>query len=282
MCKHSLHTALWLTVNIVTGLLLLTQTASASIPEILHIVVPYGANDDINAPNYYYIAALRLALTETHTQDGAFEISDFPANYGRERERTIIKNNQGLDLLWSTSTPQREEQLLAIKFNLLRKFSDYKILLIRTEDKDKFSAVKNISDLRKFRAGTGTHWQDTQILQKNNIPLVTSWDYDPMFKMLAAKRFDYIIRGTHEIWSDLELHKTLPFSAEETLLIRYPLPVFFFVNPGNTKLANRIQTGLEMAEKDGSLEKLMLSIPSFQKAQDVINDKQRLVLDFKE
>ncbi|MET0357135.1 MAG: hypothetical protein ABW044_10180, partial [Cellvibrio sp.] len=201
------------------------------------ITIPYSAYHTPEYPNYYYEEVLKLVLAKTESEYGKLDIKFYPFSTGRERQRAILQTSGGLDVIWSSSSPLREEKLLAVKFNLLRELSDYKILLIRKEDKAKFASVKQLSDLRKFKAGTGSHWQDTKVLQLNSIPLVTSWDYEPMFKMLIAKRFDYMIRGAHEIWPELEQHKDLPIMAEEKLLVHYKLPVYFFVNLKSEKLA---------------------------------------------
>ena len=245
------------------------------------IVIPFSVNHSPAYANYYYEELLKLALAKTEDQYGKTTIKFYPFSTGRERQRAILKNNAGLDVIWSPTSQEREQQLLAVKFNLLPVLSDYKILLIRKEDSEKFSAVRKLAELRNFKAGSGLHWQDTQILQENDMPLIKSWNYDPMFKMLAAKRFDYIIRGVEEIWSELALHPNLPFMAEEKLLIHYKLPVYFFVNPNNTQLATRLKTGLEIAQKDGSLNKLLLSLPAFKKGYDEINNKNRILIPMK-
>lgn len=242
------------------------------------IAIPFSPYHTPAYANYYYEEALKLALAKTETSHGKTEITSYPFSAGRERQRAILKKNAGIDVIWSSSSAVRETQLLAIKFNLLRDLSNKKILLIRKEDKEKFAAIKSLADLRKFKAGTGSHWQDTHTLKHNNMPLVTSWDYEPMFKMLTAKRFDYMIRGSQEIWAEVEQHPQLPIMAEENLLISYELPVYFFVNPKNTQLAERIKTGLELAEKDGSLNKLFLNIPSFKQGYDEVNNKNRRLI----
>lgn len=228
--------------------------------------------------NYYYEEALKLALAKTEQRYGKTTLKTNPLASGRERQRVILKNNAGLDVIWSSTNPAREAQLLAIKFNLLGELSNKKILLIRTADKEKFAQVKTLADLRQFTAGTGSHWQDTYTLQNNAMPLVTAWNYEPMFKMLAAHRFDYIIRGAQEIAAELEQHRNLPIMAEEHLLISYEQPVYFFVNSQNTQLAERIKTGLLAAESDGSLKKLFFSIPSFQQGYAEVNNKKRRLI----
>jgi len=243
------------------------------------ITLPFADRHTPDHPNYYYEEALKLALAKTESTYGKMEIKFYSFNTEPERQRAILKTNGGLDLIWSSSSPLREEQMLAIKFNLLRELSDYRLLLIRTEDKAKFASVKRLADLRKFKAGTVSGWQETKVFQLNNIPSVTSWAYDPLFKMLADKRFDYILRRPHEIWTELEQHKDMPIMAEEKLLIGYQLPMYFFVHAKNEKLAKRIKKGLELAEKDGSLKTLFMSLPAFKKGYEEIKKKNKFLIN---
>jgi hypothetical protein len=243
------------------------------------ITLPFSAQHTPEHPNYYYEEALKLALAKTESSYGKMDIKFYSFETEPERQRAILKTNGGLDLIWSSSSPLREEQMRAIKFNLLRDLSDYRLLLIRTEDKAKFATVKRLADLRKFKAGTVTGRQENKVYQLNNIPSVTAWAYEPLFKMLMDKRFDYILRRPNEIWTELEQRKGTPLMAEETLLIGYPLPVYFFVHNDNEKLAKRIKKGLELAEKDGSLKALFMSLPAFKKGYEEIKKKNRVLIN---
>lgn len=242
------------------------------------ITIPFNAHHSPEYANYYYEEALKLALEKTEQSFGKVEIKSYPYALSSERQHAILKTNGGLDVIWISSSRLREQQLLPVKFNLMRNLSDYKILLIRKEDKEKFAAVYSLADLRKFKAGTVSQWQDTQVLQRNSMPLTTAWDYESIFKMLTEKRVDYVMRGAQEIWPEAEQYKDSNTIAEEKLLINYKLPVYFFVNPKNDKLAKRIKTGLDIAEKDGSLQRLFLSIPAFKKGEDEIHNKKRRLI----
>lgn len=255
----------------------LLSTSFVCHAETPYLVIPYSPNEIPSPINYYYEETLRLALAKTEAKYGKLDIKRSAIPSGRERQRAMIAANEGMDIMWSSFNHSRAEQLLAIEFDLLRELSNKKILLIRTEDQDKFAAVKNLDDLRQFKAGTGSHWHDTNILQKNDIPLVTSWDYRPMFKMLAAKRFDYMIRGAQEIWEEIEEYDDLPLAAEETLLISYELPVYFFVNKNNFQLAKRIKEGLLIAEEDNSLDELFNSLDGFKRGLEAANSNRTLL-----
>ncbi len=252
--------------------------ANSAIASTQYIFIPDAMSHDHIDLNYYPEELLKLVLQKTDATYGRTEIKFYPLIIGRNRARAVLMNKLGLDVIWSSSTHQREEQLLAIKFNLFKGINEYKILLIRNEDQEKFAKVQTLADLRHFKAGTGTHWQDTQVLTFNNIPFVTSWNYEPLFKMLAAKRFDYMVRGSQEISSELVLHPTLPLMAEQTLLLHYKQPLYYFVHKDNTILAERILRGLNLAQADGSLDALLESVPGYI-ALDELHSKQRRVFE---
>ncbi|RYY01565.1 MAG: transporter substrate-binding domain-containing protein [Gammaproteobacteria bacterium] len=242
------------------------------------ITLPFSTQHSSENPNYYYEEALKLALEKTEKSYSKLDIKFYPYALNNERQYANVKTNGGLDVIWSSSSRLREQQLIAVKFNLLRELSDYKVLLIRKADKENFAKINSVADLRQFKAGVVAQSQDTQILQRNSISITTAWDYDSMFKMLADKRFDYVIRGAQEIWPEVEQHKDENLIAEEKLLIGYKNPVYFFVNPKNEKLAKRIKAGLDIAEKDGSLQRLTLSLPAFKKGADEIRNKKRRLI----
>jgi len=242
------------------------------------ITLPFSTQHSPENPNYYYEEVLKLALEKTESSHGKLDIKFYSYALSNERQYANLKTNGGLDVIWSASSRLREQQLIAVKFNVLRELSDYKFLLIRKADKEKFVKVNSVADLRQLKAGAVSQWQDTQLLQRNGISITTAWDYDSMFKMLADKRFDYAIRGAQEIWPEAEQHKDENLIAEEKLLISYKNPVYFFVNPKNERLAKRIKAGLDMAEKDGSLQRLFLSLPAFKKGADEIRNKKRRLI----
>ena len=276
------NTYLQLVSTIIFFNILIYASVPAAAQDSSSITIPYSAHHTPESPNFYYEEALKLALAKTEPAYGKINLKFYPFATGRDRQSAILKTNGGLDLIWDSSSQLREVNMLAIKFNLLRELSDYKILVIRKEDKEKFATVRRLSDLRKFKAGTVSEWQDTKILQLNSMPYIAYAEPEQLFKMLTSKRVNYTMRGPQEIWPELEQHQDLLLIAEEKLLIRYKRPVYFFVHPKNAKLAERIKKGLALAEKDGSLKKLFMSLPAFKKGLEEITKKQKTVINLDE
>jgi hypothetical protein len=243
----------------------------------LRLTLPKAGSLEPEASSRFYEEALRLALAKTTRESGPVEFDYHPDAVKRERARLLVKQGV-LDILWSSSNREREEQLIAVKFNLMRGVNEYRLLLIRAADQPKFDQVKTAEDLQKFKIGSGTHWSDTEVYRFNRLPLVTTYSYPPMFRMLNLKRFDYMTRSLHEIDADMDTYAKLGLAIEKNLVIHYPQPIYFFVN--DSQLAARIKQGLELAQQDGSLDDLFFSIPHFKKAWDQLQhlDRHRIEL----
>lgn len=255
-------------------------SASLLAESVLTLRIPHPGLVEPAATGHFYIEALRLALSKSAPPDEIVDLQYFNSYVGRERLRMMVAQG-GLDLLWSSSTPEREERLYAIKFNLLKGINEYRFLLIRAEDKEKFATVDTLDELRKFTVGGGSHWSDMQTFEANGFHTVTSWQFHSLFKMLAAKRFDFIPRTFSEIITEVEEYRHMKFIMEPHLILHYEQPIYFFVAKSNHALARRIQEGLELAQKDGSLDKLFFSIPHYKTSWDYLQrlDKKVLHLD---
>lgn len=247
------------------------------------LVIPAPEALDSNGrPSDYFESLLKLAFNKT-AEEGEIRFEYFPHRPQKERIRKMLIQQQGVDLIWSSSTPKREEEMLAIKINLLKGINEYRLLLIREEDQVEFDKIKSLDDLKKFRLGTGIHWSDTTIFKQNQFNCFITGDYKNMFSALRRKRFDFMARGIHEIPSEMETYKDLKLATENHLLLHYPQPIYFFVHKSNTKLADRITRGLETALKDGSFDQLFMESPNFRKALEDVNQAmdQRLLLQLK-
>lgn len=250
----------------------------SSEPEV--IVAPiYGADNPLN-DNYYFVSLLKLALDHTVASHGPYRLESPDAYLVDSRLRASI--DQGaVDLAWFTTSPEAEAKFLAIKKPLLGSINEYHLLLIRREDQERFSKVKNLEDLRRFTGGTSDQWADAEVMRANELPLVAVSRYPVLFKMLAAKRFDYFQRGIYQITTEAERHPELDLVIENSLMLHYPSSSYFFVAKGNTELAERLQLGLELAESDGSLDELFNSIPRFRWAQQQLKNHSRKILSLK-
>lgn len=248
-------------------LLWLLVLSTSCLADTLRVVVP-TRDVSTTADSLFFYPLLNLALTKTIPSDGPFTTEYFPQVLSSARILSKMKNDDGINVVWTSTSADREQDFLFVPISLLKELSNYRVFLIRREDAERFSKIKTLDDLRTLNVGMGGHWPDANLLRNNNFNPVTSIYYESLFKMLAAKRFDYFPRGLFEAWNDLEQHKNLDIMIEPTLMFYYRAPFYFFVNKKNTALADRIERGLKIALADGSYDALMFSVPNFRQGYE--------------
>ena len=250
-------------------------------PDVLRVVVPTRDIATMADSNFFY-PLLNLALQKTEASHGPFVTEYYPRALSSARILTKLKTNDGIDLVWTSTSAEREQDLRYVPISLLRELSDYRVLLIRKGTQARFNQIHNLEQLRALRIGTGGHWPDARLLQNNGFTIVTSIYYESLFKMLAANRFDAFPRGLFEAWDDYEQHKHMNIAVEQKLMLHYRAPFYFFVRKDNTALAERIEQGLKIAIADGSFDQLLMSIPAFRRGQEELDKHQRRVLVLQE
>lgn len=213
---------------------------------------------DKDKRHIYRIKLLELALQKTSGEYGLCRIEYSSEKMSQSRAIVMIKNNSGIDLVALPTSSQRETELLPVRIPILKGLLGYRIFIIRSEDMDKFSRIKNYDDLKKFSAGSGHDWLDTEILAHNGINVIKSSNYEGLFMMLRTKRFDYFPRGVNEAFDELKSRgdQFRDIEIEKKIALYYPFPVYFFVRKDNSAIAQRIEKGLRIAIADGSFQRL--------------------------
>jgi len=239
-------------------------------------VITYAKPESIKDQRHkYFVKLLNLALSKTNDQF-ILKATIAPMQQGRAiRELTL---NRHVDVVWTVTSQAREQQLLPIRIPLLKGLLGYRVAIIRVADQEKFSKVTSLKALRKFTAGQGHDWPDTKILIANNIKVVTSSSYDGLFAMLKIKRFDFFPRGITEAWQEIAMQSNSELIIDESILLYYPSPIYFFVNKANNILAERITRGLQLSIDDGSFEQLFYAYPEHKKVFASVNIKQRIII----
>lgn len=218
-------------------------------------------SDGIDSRYDYDWAVLRAALEKTVPGFGPFEQRQSPVAMSPSRVVQEMSTPSGrVNIFVRASSPELETQFLPIRLPVDRGLLGYRLLLIRQADRTRFSQVKTVADLRPLRAGVGQGWADIAILQDAGIGVVEGSNYAGLFAMLAAGRFDFFSRSADEALREIdERHASYPqMEIEATLLLHYPLPRYFFLrrDAEGALLAQRIETGMEMMIRDGSLNAL--------------------------
>jgi hypothetical protein len=237
--------------------LLLNTTAQA---DTTRVRVPQNLTE-WDQRNDYFVAALRLALDKTRDQYGDYLLEESSQPLTQSRAIAMLSEGAEVDVLWSMTSRLRETQMLPVRIPLLKGLMGYRIFIIRAEDEIWFKDITTLDQLRELRAGQGHDWPDAEILRSNGLRVETSVDYENLFRMLHAGRFDFLPRAINEPWEEVKAREDLNLTIEKNLLLHYPTASYFFVSKNNPTLAERLRVGLETAIADGSFETLLLKHP---------------------
>lgn len=218
-------------------------------------VLKYPRHSDGNDPEAYVVDLLNEALARS---PGRYRLEATPTPMTQSRALLAIeKSSPSVQVMWGMTSREREERLLPIRIPIYRGLIGWRVLLHRS-DAENLSTISDLKGLQRFSFGQRHDWPDTPILRSNGLNVVTSQDYQGLFKMLAAGRFDLFPRELVVAWQEqARAHQDgLDLSVENHVLLHYPAALYFFTSRGRKDLAADIESGLEEMISDGSFQQL--------------------------
>jgi ABC-type amino acid transport substrate-binding protein len=201
---------------------------------------------------------LKTALDETAAAEGPYTLGASSRYVNEARYLAEIRDGGGeANVVWSSTSEQKERELLPIRFELRKGLLGYRVALIDRRRQADFDRVATFADLKKLTFGQGIGWGDVAVYQAAGIRVSTA-PYDDLFRMVANDRFDLFPRGVGEAFREHAARRVeVPdLAVERGLLLYYPWPYYFFFNRADAALAARIERGLTRMRADGSFDRI--------------------------
>ena len=253
-------------------LLLFGTFSCFAVEQIKHI----GIDQSLDQQKHYFPSVLQLAIDKSADKYGPAQL--FQVDLPMEAQRQFISlDNKLLDVIWTMTSIEREQEALPVRIPLLKGLLGYRVLVIRKNQQAQFSALTQLDELKKLTAVQGYGWPDGQILQENGFTVESSAWYDSIYKSLDAGFYDYFPRSVLEAWSELSHFKFDNLVVDEQHLLIYPAAIYFFVAKHNPELAERLNYGLQQAIADGSFDALFNQFPQHVDAVNKLNLQSRQV-----
>jgi hypothetical protein len=153
-----------------------------------------------------------------------------------------------------------KSELIAISFPVDLGIISHRICFVNPLVKEAIAQINHVEQLKAYSILQGVGWTDSAILRANGFRVTESSNYESMFKMVTAGRADLFCRSISELPKEVkEFHYISGLSYDESFVLTYHMPRFFYTNSRNTLLKARMEEGLKLAWKDGSLKQLWLS-----------------------
>ena len=201
---------------------------------------------------------LKTALDETVDTDGPYTLTESSRYVNEARYLAEIRDGDGeANVVWSSTSDQKERELLPIRFELRKGLLGFRVALIDQRRQKEFDSVTTFADVKKLTIGQGIGWGDVAVYQAAGMK-VTMAPYEDLFRMVANDRFDLFPRGVSEAFRERDTRRDqVPnLSVERGILLYYPWPYYFFCNRKDTVLAARIERGLKRMRADGSFNRI--------------------------
>jgi hypothetical protein len=217
--------------------------------------------NEIDKRNDYTNILLTEILQRTQSKYGAFRVEYAPSYMYRDRLLTELKRGVVVNVTAKATRPDWEDsELKTLRIPVDKGITEYRISLIRAGDQEKFSRIADIEELKRLTLGVGHAWSTRQVFQALNFKYEAAADWESLYKMLVAGRFDYFPRALSEVFVEYDDRKASypDMAIENSLLLYFPLPKYFFVSPQAPRLAARIEEGFKAMIKDGSFDKLFI------------------------
>jgi hypothetical protein len=236
-------------VSFVFVIFVFSQNVSAA---VWNIVYPQSEiEDDIR--DHYPLALLDLALQKTGVRYD-LKPSTSPLRQGRALKR--LEENLEVNIVWSMTDVQREQQLRPIRIPITRGLIGWRVFISHKNSRFLSEKISNMTDLLTYKPVQGVAWPDTKILQANGFNVVTARDYIEGTEIINNDLADFYPRSVVEVLQELNNQYSEDFRLRKGLAIYYPTAMYYFTNNQNATLSRLIEIGLERAIADGSYEKL--------------------------
>jgi len=204
----------------------------------------------------YEIAVLRLALEKTAKEYGPFRLEPTP-RINVARCLQSIQQHSFTNFFCSLGYNENNEispDITYIRFPIDMGVLSYRTCFTNAKTAEKLKNITTLDQLRELTHGQGRDWADVAVLRQNGFKVMEVDQYEALFTMTAAGRFDLFCRGINEVKEEYDLRHTIPgLVYDQNLLIYYSMPLFLYTNKSNTQAIERITKGLLKAYADGSL-----------------------------
>ncbi|WP_105169963.1 hypothetical protein [Pseudoalteromonas sp. T1lg23B] len=218
-----------------------------------------------NPNNMYFVKVLELALSKS-TNDGDTEWLQPLDVMITQRRQLIELKKKNIDVMWTMSSAQRDQQALAVPVPLAFGSYGLRLLVINKGDKHVFARVEKAEQLQKLTALVGRDWPDKSILLDNGYRIDDSHNEELLYDVLQNENGYYFPRAVTEANSELSMLHNKQLMITPKFVMQYPAVMYFYVRKDNLELAQKLTQGLRTAYKDGSLEQLFFSFEHHRKA----------------
>lgn len=221
--------------------------------------VDFWSGNRSSARQVYEREVLEAVLAVTEDEMGPWEIIETLDGYpGDEESRVFSEQRHDLFVTIAGNQKFEDDSVILIPHPMMRNLLGYRIPIIRERDADAFAAIESEKDLQALRHGIPETWSDAAVFRLNGYTVVEEGTFDDIFRRLGNGLVDYSAFGANEVLGvfDNRASEQPGLAIDDSLLLFYPFPLVFYVNPASPELAERIESGMLKISSSGRLDEI--------------------------
>lgn len=201
----------------------------------------------------YYMELLDSALKRTESEYGPYQLGPMLELTFTRAKRTAKHNTIPNLILGTSYSKEMETDYAYIPIPMDFGITSYRICFTSKDKVEELKKVKTINELRRYSIGQGKDWLDVAVLRANGFNVVEYPNYKSLFPAVVRGRFDLFCRSIDEIYPEWEIYKnTKNLAIEESFILYYEFPRFFWTNRENKILIERLTKGLQSIFEDNT------------------------------
>lgn len=228
--------------------------SQANVPSLFYYRI-----SDTTEYHSYHNELIKLALDKTAAEFGSYEMIPVePAANTLRALSDVVQNKYSNMLLEQSYDPELDNSPLAfIPIPIDGGITGYRICFVSPTKQKEIANIDNIHQLKKFTIAQGVGWTDSKILKTNGFNVIEIANYPNIFKMVVSNRVDLFCRGANQVKTEMQYFKNLHrLDFDRSFVLVYDAPRFLYIHKANVEAKIRIEKGLNIAFKDGSLKSL--------------------------
>lgn len=208
----------------------------------------------------YTYEILDTAMSLTTSSHGEYRIEIVSSGIPNKRVIDQLRQEDGFfNVAMAITREEWEASAIPIRIPLRMGLLNYRLLAVHKDDLALFENITSVDELRALSVGLRKSWATWLVMSHEGYNVVNAYTYDSLFSMLEKQRFNYIPRGVHEIYDELELRKDEHpnLVVEPNLALYIPAPYYVFVAPHEPRLAERLTLGLQKMVAQGRIKSMI-------------------------
>ncbi len=206
----------------------------------------------------YMSEVIDTAMDVTLGEYGPYQVAPLVPAMLRERVVAALEKGTKINVYINPLKTEFIGKVHIVPIPIRRGILNYRLPLIREDNLTLFARTDSVEKLRRLKVGMYANSATLVTLNQNHYNVVEAPTHEAMFPMLVRGRFDYTVRGVHEVFYELLNRRNAypELIVEPTIAIDMPLPTVVYISLEYPRLAKRLETGLTEMAFNGKLKEI--------------------------